>query len=1594
MIPKRIVTNLNLLTLFLWLVLAVVPTLVFATGTPTLSDALDTASVVTTGGDASWTTESVTTYYGGLAAQAGLITDGQNSFMESSVPGPKSGSFWWKVSSEEGYDYLRFSIDGVVQYETSGEVAWTQVNFTLPPGTHTLRWTYEKDGSGFAGQDTGWVDQLVMSDLAPSAELAAALDTTFPVYTGGHLPWLSQDTTTVDNILAGKSGALAGGQNSWLAATVTATGLSDTVAFQWKVSSANQFDFLRFSIDGVETKAITGEMEWGQENFPLSAGTHTLLWNYMKVADSAGAGLDTGWVDQLVVASHLTYTISTTAGANGSITPTAAFDAGTNATITVTPATGYHIDSVLVDNVSQTVANPKSHNATFTNVATYHTVSATFAVDLSSKIDQTITFANPGMQVFGTTPGLTATVSSTLLPTFTSATTGVCTVTSDGVLTFVTTGNCTIDADQQGDATYNAAPRVQQTFMVAPPLADALDTAFVVTTGGNNSWFGQSTTTHDQVDAAQAGTIGDGQSSWMETTTTGPQSGSFWWKVSSEDGYDFLRFSIDGVVQYEISSEVAWTQVSFTLPPGTHTLRWTYEKDGSGSAGQDTGWVDQIVMTDLAPTASLATALDTTFPVYTGGHVPWASQSTTTNDGILAAQSGVITGGQNSWLAATVITTGSDTVSFQWKVSSANEFDYLRFYLDGTETRAITGEMAWGQESFPLTAGTHTLLWSYQKRADSAGAGTDTGWVDQLVVASHPTYTISTTAGANGSITPTTVVDAGATVTISVTPVTGYHINSVLVDNVGQNIADPKSYSTTFTNVAAAHTVSATFAMDVSKTDQTITFVNPGSKIFGTTSTLTATATSGLAPTFTSATTGVCTITSGGALNFITTGSCTINADQVGNGAYNSAPRVSQTFAVTKATATVALSNLTQSYTGSALTPTATTTPSGLAVTWTNAPQTNVGSYSVTATINDTNYQGFQSGAFTISKVNQATLTVTGPASVTYGSTGNISTSGGSGTGTMSYSAGSSTGCSVNASTGVISVTNASGTCSITATRGTDSNYNATTSNTVSVTLNKAGQTITFANPGAKTYGTTPTLTATATSGLAPTFTSATNEVCTITSGGVLTFVTSGNCSIDSDQAGNGNYNSALQVSQTFAVNKATATAGVTSGTNPITYGNSVTLSATVTPVAATGTVSFKDGATTLATVNVSGGAASYTAAGLNAGSHGITVVYSGDANYNTATSSVLTQTVNKAATSSVVISSKSTSTVGDSVTLTATVTPSTASGTVTFKDGATTIGTGTISSGTASITLTNLATGVRSITAVYGGDSNYNTSTSSAITQTVQVVITVTTSVAGLAFTVDNTSYTTPQTFIWTPGTSHSIGTTQYQGELNGSRYAFNSWSDGGGQSHGFSVPGVSTTYTANFVKQYQLTTSSAGGAMIPFGSTYYAENSVVSISVSLNFGYKMLSWTVNGTTTLSSVTSTQVTMTAPTTVTAEVSYGTPLLSATYVSKSKTTSVSGGITTYNSLWNFKLTNNGTAVAANATIDSLTLTKTTTLSPSCSAVVGVLPSGKSIAVAGTGTYPIPITFTNCASNVTFKAALIFSNNGTNGGTFTINGMTP
>jgi hypothetical protein len=201
---------------------------------------------------------------------------------------------------------------------------------------------------------------------------------------------------------------------------------------------------------------------------------------------------------------------------------------------------------------------------------------------------------------------------------------------------------------------------------------------------------------------------------------------------------------------------------------------------------------------------------------------------------------------------------------------------------------------------------------------------------------------------------------------------------------------------------------------------------------------------------------------------------------------------------------------------------------------------------------------------------------------------------------------------------------------------------------------------------------------------------------------------------------------------RTFTIKRATVTALLAS-VNPSTVGRSVTFTAKATATIGAipaGMVTFKDGPTVLGTAALSGGQAAFATNALHAGAHAITAVYSGSSTDLGSTSAPLAETVNKAATTTTLVSSLNPSRYWKPVTFTATINSAfggLAGGTVTFKDGANTLGTGNVNSNKATFTTQALLAGSHSITAVYSGGPSRIGSTSAVLTETVNKASTTT---------------------------------------------------------------------------------------------------------------------------------------------------------------------------------------------------------------------------------------------------------------------------
>jgi hypothetical protein len=540
---------------------------------------LDTSLSLTTDGDTEWFSQTDMALFDGDAAQSGAILDNQESLMHTTINGEGTLSFYWKVSSEAGFDFLEFYLDGVLQDRISGSADWQQMIYTITgSGLHMLDWRYVKDKSVNFGSDSGWVDQLEWSgEIQPPSggPLSEAMDTNLSFTTAGEADWFSQSFMSFFDGDAAQSGDVEDSQESLMQTIVSGTG---TFSFYWKVSSEADYDFLEFYIDGVLQDKISGAQNWHQMIYTITEpGSHSLEWRYVKDF-SVSEGDDSSWVDQVEWSG---------------------------------------------------LGQPPSGG----------------------------------------------------------------------------------------------------------PLSEALDTNLSFITGGDREWFSQTVMSFFDGDAAQSGVISDNQDSLLQTAIDGVGRLSFYWKVSSEAGYDFLEFYIDGSLQDRISGTQDWQQLIYTVnEPGSHTLEWRYVKDWSESLGDDSGWVDRVEWTggSQPPSGnSLSEAMETSFSFITGGDADWFSQTTMFYNDLDAAQSGIISHNQESWMQTTV--SGAGNISFFWKVSSENSYDLLEFYIDGSIQNSISGSMDWQQIENKVSPDSHDLKWRYVKDW-SVSEGEDAGWVDALVV--------------------------------------------------------------------------------------------------------------------------------------------------------------------------------------------------------------------------------------------------------------------------------------------------------------------------------------------------------------------------------------------------------------------------------------------------------------------------------------------------------------------------------------------------------------------------------------------------------------------------------------------------------------------------------------------------------------------------------------------------------------------------------------------------------------------------------------------------------------------------------------------
>ena len=159
------------------------------------------------GGNLPWTITNDSPYEGIYSARSGAISNSQSSelILEYDVGMNDSISFYYKVSSEANYDFLKFYINNQVVGQWAGNVPWTRVVFPVTRGLKVFKWQYVKSISVAGGEDCAWIDYIVLPALA-SCLSPKNIHATSITASSAMLNWIPGGTESTWDIIWGPTG--------------------------------------------------------------------------------------------------------------------------------------------------------------------------------------------------------------------------------------------------------------------------------------------------------------------------------------------------------------------------------------------------------------------------------------------------------------------------------------------------------------------------------------------------------------------------------------------------------------------------------------------------------------------------------------------------------------------------------------------------------------------------------------------------------------------------------------------------------------------------------------------------------------------------------------------------------------------------------------------------------------------------------------------------------------------------------------------------------------------------------------------------------------------------------------------------------------------------------------------------------------------------------------------------------------------------------------------------------------------------------------------------------------------------------------------
>jgi hypothetical protein len=563
------------------------------------------------------------------------------------------------------------------------------------------------------------------------------------------------------------------------------------------------------------------------QSYTVTANTGYQISNV--TVDGASQGAISSYTFSNVTADHTisatfsvkTYTITATAGAGGSVSPSGSvsMNHGASQTFTITPNTGYSITAVTVDGLSQGALN----SYTFTNVTSAHTISATFtantyAITASAGSGGTISpsgsasVSHGASQSFTISPNEGYQIASVIVDgisqgpissyTFSNVTANHTIAASFSVKTYSITASAGTGGSISPSGSVSVAHGSSRTFSITAgtgyTLADVLVDGVAV--GAVSSYTFSNVTAAHTISASFSSTTytistsaGTGGSISPSGSVSVNYGASKTFAITPDTGFGVTNVLVDGVSvgavsSYTFNNVTGNHTISASFAANTYTINATAGTGGTispsglisvnGGTNQtfsittNTGYRIAEVLVDGSSVGALTTY---TFTNVTSSHT--ISVSFVVNTYTIVSSAGV--GGAISPTGSVSVNHGSNQ---SFTISTNTGYQITDVTVDGVSQGTISSY------TFSNVTADHTISATFSVK----------------------TYTITASAGTGGSISPSgsTSVNQGTNQTFTITPNTGYSIATVTVDGVSQG---PIS-SYTFSNVTANHTISATFS--------------------------------------------------------------------------------------------------------------------------------------------------------------------------------------------------------------------------------------------------------------------------------------------------------------------------------------------------------------------------------------------------------------------------------------------------------------------------------------------------------------------------------------------------------------------------------------------------------------------------------------------------------------------------------------------------------------------------------------------------------------------------------------------------------------